>query len=202
MKTLLHIDSSAQSAHSVSRNLSARVVEHWTSNNPLYRVTRRDLAREPLPHFDATMADAYFTPPDQRNAEQNDVIAESDQLIGELEAADVIVIGVPMYNFGIPSTLKAWIDHVARAGRTFQYTEQGPQGLLRGKKAIVASARGGRYTGSPLDHQEPYLKTVLNFLGIEDISFIRAEGLAMGDEDARADVLKNAQASILQLAAV
>lgn len=198
MKTLLHIDSSAQSTNSVSRELSAEVVKHWLYNDPQYRVISRDLAADSLPHFDAAMADAYFTAPEQRSETQARAIARSDELVDELRDADVVVIGVPMYNFGIPSTLKAWIDHVARAGRTFRYTEQGPQGLLQGTKAVIASARGGQYVGSPLDHQEPYLKTVLNFLGIEDVTYVRAEGLALGDVDTQ-HTIQVAKSGIQQL---
>lgn len=199
MKTLLHIDSSAQSVHSVSRELSAEVVKHWLHNNPQYTVVTRDLAADALPHFDAAMADAYFTAPEQRSKAQTQAIARSDELVDELIGADVIVIGAPMYNFGIPSTLKAWIDHVARAGRTFRYTGQGPQGLLQGKKAVIASARGGQYVGSPLDHQETYLETILNFLGIEDVTYVRAEGLAMSDVDT-AHTIRAAKSGIQQLA--
>ncbi|HAG76366.1 MAG TPA: FMN-dependent NADH-azoreductase, partial [Thauera sp.] len=128
---------------------------------------------------------ALFTPADQRTPEQAVRVAESDALIAEVQAADVIVIGVPMYNFGISTQLKNWIDAIARAGVTFRYTESGPEGLLKGKKVIVAFARGGRYRGTPADTQTPFLQTVFAFLGMTDVRFVYAEGLNMGDESAR-----------------
>ena len=201
MKSMLHIDSSAHAENSVSRQLSAEVVNHWLAKYPDYHVVRRELGIEPIPHLDATLTGAYFTPAEQHNAAQQAAIARSDELVDELKQADVIVIGVPMYNFGIPSTLKAWIDHVARAGQTFRYTENGPQGLLEGKKVIIVTARGGQYTGSPLDHQEPYLKTIMNFMGIEDVTYVRAEGLAMGGDEERACSIEDARQRIRQLIA-
>jgi FMN-dependent NADH-azoreductase len=132
-------------------------------------------------------------PPKQLQA-----VALSEELIGELQVADIIVLGLPMYNFGIPSTLKAWIDHVARAGITFQYTENGPEGLLKGKKAYVIAARGGLYEGSAADTQTPYIKTILGFMGITDVTMVAAEGLNMGD-DAKAASLAKAQGELDQL---
>ena len=137
MSTLLHIDSSARSGGSISRQLTASFAQQWQAKNPGGKVVHRDLAANALPHLSESMLGAYFTPADARSAEQAEVIKQSDALVDELLAADTIVIGVPMYNFAPPSTLKAWIDHVFRAGRTFSYTETGPVGLVKGKKAVI-----------------------------------------------------------------
>jgi FMN-dependent NADH-azoreductase len=138
--------------------------------------------------------------PGERTAAQAEHVAYSDALIGELERADVIVLGLPMYNFGIPSTLKAYFDQIARAGRTFRYTQSGSEGLLKGKRAIVIATRGGRYAGTPLDSQTGYVRDFLRFLGIRDVEFVYAEGLALGEEP-RAAALANARQAILALAA-
>jgi len=160
-------------------------------------VVHRDLAAAPLPHLDGATIGAFFTPAEARSDEQRGLIAASEQVIAELRAADTIVLGVPMHNFGIPSTLKAWIDHAARAGETFQYTENGPVGLLEGKKVYVLSAHGGDYSeGSPaaaMDFVTPYLKAVLGFLGLTDVDFVAAHGVAMGERD---EILAAAEARI------
>ena len=154
------------------------------AKHPDATVIDRDLAAHPLPHLTAEVVGAFFTPADKRSPEQAKAIEPSDKAVDELLAADAIVIGAPMWNFGIPSSLKAWIDHVVRAGRTFQYGANGPAGLIPGgKKAIVVSSRGGVYSAGPyamMDHQESYLKAILGFMGITDISFATAEGLSMG----------------------
>ena len=141
----------------------------------------RDLARDPVPHLDAERFGAFLAEDEARDAKQKSVVAYSDRLIDELRRADVIVIGLPMYNFGVPSMLKAYFDHIARAGVTFRYTEKGAVGLLTGKKTYVFAARGGRYAGTPSDTQTGYVRQFLAFLGIEDVEFVYAEGLAIGE---------------------
>ena len=145
------------------------------------QVVVRDLARDPIPHIDGQRFKAFLTPADKGDDAQQQVAAFSDALIAELRRADVIAIGLPMYNFGIPSTLKAYFDHIARAGETFRYTESGPVGLLTGKRAVVFATRGGLYAGTPLDSQTGYIRAFLGFLGITDVDFVYAEGLALGD---------------------
>ena len=198
MKTLLQIRSSIYSDGGQSSRLADRFVAQWRKANPGGQVIVRDLAREPVPHIDAARFGAFVAKPEQRTAEQLDVVAYSDALIEELERADVIVLAVPMYNFGIPSTLKAYFDHVARAGVTFKYTDKGPVGLLTGKKAYVFAARGGRYAGTPLDSQTPYLRAFLGFVGIADVEFVYAEGLAIS-EASRNKALDEAHAQIADL---
>jgi len=158
-------------------------------------LTVRDLGRTPLRELDEPALQALFTPAEQRTAEQSARVAIDDALIAEIQAADVLVLGVPMYNFGVPAQLKNWIDAIARAKVTFTYTEKGPVGLLTGKKVIVALTRGGLYRNTPADTQVPYLKTVLAFLGMTDVQFVYAEGLAMGAQ-AEQDALASAQAQI------
>ena len=177
MKTLLQIRASLFSDNGQSTQLADRFVANWRKANPDGRVILRDLALEPVPHLDAARFGAFLAKAEDRTAEQAAVIAYSDQLIGELKSAEVIVLGLPMYNFGVPSMLKAYFDHIARAGVTFSYTEKGPVGLLRGKQAYVFAARGGLYAGTPKDTQTPYVQTFLGFLGIEDVRFTYAEGL-------------------------
>jgi FMN-dependent NADH-azoreductase len=171
---LLHIDTSALGAHSVSRGLTAAIVTEFVHNHPGIEITYRDLHAAPL---------APWAMP---NGEADPVAIEADKVMEEFLAADVVVIGAPMYNFGVTSTLKAWIDRIAVAGKTFRYSEAGPEGLAGGKRVIVASSRGGIYTaGSPaaaMDFQEPYLRAMFGFLGVSDLEFVRAEGVAMGDD--------------------
>ena len=181
MKTLLHLNSSLYADEGQSSVLAARFVERWLAANPGAAVLRRDLAREPVPHLDARRFGALLAKDEARDAEQKAVVAYSDRLIDELKRADVIAIGLPMYNFGVPSMLKAYFDHVARAGVTFRYTENGPLGLLTGKRAYVFAARGGRYAGTPADTQTAYLRQFLAFLGIAEVEFVYAEGLAIGE---------------------
>ncbi|TDY97346.1 UNVERIFIED_ORG: FMN-dependent NADH-azoreductase [Herbaspirillum seropedicae] len=191
MSTLLHIDSSARSGGSISRQLTASFAQQWQAKNPGGKVVHRDLAANALPHLSESLLGAYFAPADARSAEQAEVIKQSDALVDELLAADTIVIGVPMYNFAPPSTLKAWIDHVFRAGRTFSYTETGPVGLVKGKKAVIILSRGGKYSEGPmeaLDFQGKYLKSALGFIGITDVELVVAEGVSMGEEAAKAAV--------------
>jgi len=188
MSTLLHIDSSARFTGSITRQLSAAYVEQWQAKNAGGTVVRRDLATQALPHISEAMIGAYFTPADQRSPEQQAIITESDKLVDELFAADILVIGVPMYNFAPPSSFKAWIDHISRVGRTFKYGENGPVGLLTGKRAIVILSRGGIYSEGPaqgLEFQGTYIRGVLGFLGITDVELVIAEGVSKGEEKAK-----------------
>ncbi|MDU9406403.1 MULTISPECIES: FMN-dependent NADH-azoreductase [Pseudomonas] len=182
MSRILVIESSARQQGSVSRELTQQFIANWQAAHPADQVQVRDLAAEPVPHLDATLLGGWMTPSEQQSDAEKAALARSNQLTDELLAADVLVLAAPMYNFAIPSTLKAWLDHVLRAGVTFKYTETGPQGLLTGKRAFVLTARGGIYAGSGLDHQEPYLRQALAFIGIHDVQFIHAEGLNMGAE--------------------
>jgi FMN-dependent NADH-azoreductase len=181
---ILQINASARSNGANSTRVADTVTARLQSQHPDATVVLRDLAVNPHPVLDEPALGALFTPPAQRTAEQAARVALDDTLIAELKAADVIVLGVPMYNFGVPVQLKTWIDAVARAGETFSYTEQGAVGLVTGKKVYVALARGGLYRNTPADTQVPYLKGFLNFLGMNDVEFIYAEGLAMGAESA------------------
>ncbi len=175
--TILHIDSSARTTGSVTRDLSARIVEKLGGD-----VIRRDL-KNALPQINEDWVGANFTPADQRDNVQRDTLALSDELVDELQRADTIVIGVPVYNFGVPTALKAWIDLVARAGLTFQYTADGPVGLLEGKRAILAVATGGTPVGSDIDFATGYLRHVLGFIGIADVEVIAADRvMAQGEE--------------------
>lgn len=199
MKTLLQINASLFSGLGQSSQLADRFVAHWRSENAGAHVVVRDLAKDPVPHLTAERFQAFLAKADERTAAQAEHAAYSDTLIAELKAADVIVIGLPMYNFGVPSTLKAYIDHVARAGHTFRYTEKGPVGLLTGKKAVVVATRGGKYAGTPLDTQTNYVRDFLRFLGIDDVEFVYAEGLALG-EAAKDSALADAHVTLRALA--
>lgn len=183
---LLHLDTSALGASSVTRELSAAIVTHWQAAEPGLAVTYRDLDTQPLPH----LTGAALSGDDAAAA------ADGAHALAQFLETDAIVIGAPMYNFGIPSTLKAWIDRIAVAGKTFRYTETGPQGLAGGKRVVVASARGSALGDeSPADFQEAYLRQVFGFLGIDDLRFVRAEGVALS-ADHRATALAAAHASI------
>jgi FMN-dependent NADH-azoreductase len=175
---ILQITSSIYGSGGQSSQLTERFVARLALLNRS-TVTVRDLSSDPIPHLDAARFGAFLAKPEDRTAEQAAVVARSDELIGELKTADVIVLGLPMYNFGVPSTLKAYFDHVARAGVTFRYTPNGPVGLLSGKRAYVFAARGGQYAGTPRDSQTPYVRDFLGFLGIKDVRFMHAEGLNM-----------------------
>jgi len=181
---VLQINASARRDGANSTKVANSVVAGLQAKNPSAQITLRDLAANPVTVLDEAALGALFTPAEQRNAAQNAVVAEYDALIAELQAHDVIVLGVPMYNFGVPVQLKSWIDAVARAGLTFRYTATGPEGLLKGKTVYVALARGGLYRDTANDSQVPYLKSVLGFLGLTDVRFIYAEGLNMGPEAA------------------
>ena len=181
---ILQINASARREGANSTQVANRVTERLQAANPGATVTLRDLAANPVPALDEAMLGALFTPAEQRSAEQAAAVAGYDALIAELQAHDALVLGVPMYNFGVSSQFKNWIDAVARAGVTFQYSATGPQGLVKGKTVYVAFARGGLYRDTPNDSQTPYLKSVLGFLGMSDVRFIFAEGLNMGPEAA------------------
>nr|WNX93910.1 AzoR2 [uncultured bacterium] len=197
-KTLLQLNTSLYSANGLSTRLADEFVADWQARNPGGKVIVRDLARDPLPHLTAERFQAFTSRPEERTAEQRAVIAESDALIRDLVAADVIVLGVPMYNFGVPSTLKTYFDHVARAGVTFRYSENGPVGLLTGKQAYVLSTRGGFYAGTPGDTETVYVRQFLGFLGIKDVEFVYAEGLAI-NETSRIAGLARAKDAIARL---
>ncbi|MBT9392353.1 FMN-dependent NADH-azoreductase [Hymenobacter sp. NST-14] len=179
---ILNVVSSPRGAASYSIKLGNAILDKLQAANPGSTVTTRDLATSPFPQLEEAKLTALFTPPANRTPEQQQAALHSDDAIAELQAADVIVIGAPLYNFGIPSTLKAWVDHIARAGITFRYTESGPEGLLKGKKVYVAMSSGGVYSEGPAagyDFVAPYLKAVLGFLGMTDVTVFRVEGTAM-----------------------
>ncbi|HZZ92343.1 MAG TPA: FMN-dependent NADH-azoreductase [Usitatibacter sp.] len=182
---ILQVNSSARGGASQSTRLASRIVERVLETAPGARVSVRDVATLPHPVLDETALGALFTPAEKRTPEQAARVALDDALIEQVREADVVVLGVPMYNFGVPAQFKNWIDAISRSGVTFRYTEKGPEGLLKGKKVYVALARGGLYRNTPADTQVPYLKTVLGFLGMTDLSFVYAEGLNMGDEAQR-----------------
>ena len=182
---ILQVNSSARRENSHSTRLATRLVERLREVDPEATLCVRDLAATPHPVLDEAVLSALFTPASQRTPEQAARVALDDALIAEIRAADVVVLGVPMYNFGVPAQLKNWIDAISRAQVTFRYTASGPEGLLTGKKVYVALTRGGRYRNTPADTQAPYLRTVLAFLGMTDVHFVYAEGLAMGPDAER-----------------
>lgn len=200
MTTLLQLNTSLFAASGQSSQLADRFVADWRAATPGARVIVRDLAAQPVPHLDGERFAAFLAAPEARTPAQQAIVGESDALIAELRAADLIVIGLPMYNLGVPSTLKAYFDHIARAGVTFRYTASGPEGLLTGKRAIVFATRGGRYAGTPLDSQSDYVRHFLAFIGITEVEFVYAEGLAMG-ADSKAAALAEAQRAAALLAA-
>ena len=179
---ILQINSSARVEGANSTRLANTVTARLQAKHPGATVTVRDLAVTPHPVLDAAALGALFTPADQRTPEQAARVALDDALIAEVQAHDAIVLGVPMYNFGVPVQFKTWLDAIARAGVTFRYTASGPEGLIQGKKVYVAFARGGIYRDTPADSQTPYIQTILGFLGMTDVKYIHAEGLAMGPE--------------------
>ena len=195
---ILQIKSSVFNGNGQSSRLADEFVALLREQHPGGDLTQRDLVADPVPHLDGARAGAFFAKPEERNDEQRAVIAYSDALIDELRGADVLVLGLPMYNFGVPSQLKAWFDHLARAGATFKYTEKGPVGLLTGKKAYVFAARGGLYGD---DHsQTQFVRQFLGFIGITDVEFVYAEGLAISPES-RNNSLITAQGHARVLAA-
>ncbi|MFG6465079.1 FMN-dependent NADH-azoreductase [Roseateles sp. BYS87W] len=199
---ILQINSSARRLQDDQGSVSTRLARELTAGlqarHPDARVTVRDLAAEPLPVLDEATLGALFTPADARTADQAARVALNDGVIAELLSADVVVIGAPMINFNISAQLKNWIDAVARAGVTFKYGPQGAEGLVTGKKVYVVSSRGGVHRNQPTDQITPYLRTVLGFLGMTDVSFVYAEGLNMGPEAAERGVTE-ARAQITEL---
>lgn len=199
MTTLLQINASINNGQ--SSQLANQFVAAYNKRHPAAKLVVRDVAaNDPVPHLDSERFGAFITKPDDRSPAQRAVAAYSDALIDEVRQADVIVIGLPMYNFGVPSQLKAYFDHIARAGITFKYTQTGPVGLLTGKKVYVFAARGGVYVGTPMDTQTSYVRDFLRFLGMADVEFIYAEGLAISPQSKETGLAK-AAAEIARLAA-
>jgi FMN-dependent NADH-azoreductase len=194
------VTSSIFGENSKSRAVAHEVLERLEAADPASRVTVRET--NAIPHFSGELLGALMTPAEKRDAAQQRLVALADTMIAEVETADTIIIAAPMYNFTIPSTLKAWLDHIARAGRTFSYTEKGPEGLLKGKKVYVAASRGGLYANggpaAPMDFQEPYLRAMLGFLGLSDVTFVYAEGLAISPE-AAAEGMRKARERVAAL---
>ncbi|HEX6570438.1 MAG TPA: NAD(P)H-dependent oxidoreductase [Steroidobacteraceae bacterium] len=204
-KTYLALKSSLSGETALSSRLVDRFIAQQvagdTRDGLQADVVVRDLAADPLPHLSAERFAALTTPADQRTPAQARIAAESDELVAELRAADVIVVGLPMYNFGVPSTLKAYFDHVARSGVTFRYTAEGPRGLLTGKKVFVIATRGGRYSGTAQDVQSAFVRQFLGFIGLTDVEFVYAEGLALGAEQRAAAIAEADRRLDLLLAA-
>ena len=201
MKKLLLINSSLFGANGESSQLTNQFVTQWHEHNPRAQITIRDVATNPIPHLDAERVTAFFTHAENRTQSQQQIVTQSDVLIEEVKEAQIIVIGLPMYNFGIPSTLKSYFDHIARAGITFKYTENGAVGLLADKKVYVFATRGGMYAGTPLDTQTDYVRNFLAFIGITDVEFIYAEGLNMGEERKKL-ALETATTKLTELAKI
>lgn len=200
MKKLLQIKASLFSGAGQSSRLADDFVAACRARHPEAELTVRDLASEPIPHLDAERFQAFIADPSQRTPQQAEIVDYSDGLIRELREADVVVLGLPMYNFGVPSTLKAYFDHIARAGVTFRYTANGPEGLLQGKRVYVLAARGGLYAGTPLDSQTGYVRDFFGFLGMQDVEFVYAEGLSI-DEASREAGLAAAKQHLEKLVA-
>ncbi len=192
---VLHIDSGILGDHSVSRRLTAAVSAQIKAEQPGAAVTYRDLVANPLPHLSGAHLMAANAKPEDVDAQVAAEVEESRVVLEEFLAADTVVLGVPMYNFSLPSQLKAWIDRIAVAGKTFRYTAEGPEGLAKGKKVIIVSTRGGHYSAGPaavMDHQESYLRSVLGFLGVTDIEIVRAEGLNLS-ADSKVEAISEAE---------
>lgn len=189
----LVITSSILAENGQSNALANHFIDQANARNDI-AVTQRDVVKTSLPHLDISELGAWQVAAAERNAEQQALAARSDELLAELRANDVLVIAVPMYNLGIPSQLKAWFDRVLRAGETFRYTENGPQGLVEGKRAIILAARGGQYAGTEFDSQTPHLKTMLGLMGIIDVNVVYAEGLNMGEQQREASIKEAFQA--------
>ena len=192
---VLAVYTSAMGEHSASRDL----VNHWISLQGEVAVSHLDLSADPIPHLSGESVGAFYTPEEQRTPEQQELVRYSDLLIDQVREADVIIIASPMYNFGVPSTLKAWFDHLARAGVTFTYTENGPIGLLENKKAIFVTTRGAMYKDTPADFQAPYVKHFLSFIGISDFHAVYAEGMNMGTDDEKQSVIETARVALEQV---
>ena len=189
----LVITSSILAENGQSIALANRFIEQASARNDV-NVTQRDVVKTSLPHLDISELGAWQVAAAERTAEQQALAARSDELLAELRANDVLVIAVPMYNLGIPSQLKAWFDRVLRAGETFRYTENGPQGLVEGKRAIILAARGGQYAGTEFDSQTPHLKAMLGLMGIKEVDVVYAEGLNLGEQQREAAIKEAFQA--------
>jgi FMN-dependent NADH-azoreductase len=180
LPTLLHLDASPRGDYSISRQLSTAAVKSWKDKNPGGKVIERDLTKTEMTFVDLDWIMGAFSAPDQHTDSHKRALAISDELVGELLAADVVVIGTPMYNFAIPAILKAWIDHVVRAGKTFNYTATGAEGLAKGRRVVVAAASGGSYDAASeleaYNYEIPYLRHILGFIGITDMTFVQAGG--------------------------
>ena len=206
MKNILLIQSSPRGSDSYSQKVARSLVSDLEERHPGAKVVVRNLAENPPPHVGEAFVGGISTGPEQRTPQQTEALALSDELIDELLAADIIVLAVPMHNFGPPSTLKAWIDHVVRVGRTVAYSQKGPEGMVKGKRVILVLARGGVYSdgpAKPLDFQEPYLRAILGFIGLTDIEVVRVEGAAVsaiGPEKAVASAMARSREILLQVA--
>ncbi len=196
MTNILRVDSSIKGAASVSRKLTDRIIARLTADDSAAEVAVRDLSVG-VPHIDGAWIGAVYTPAETRSAEQAEIAAFSDALLAEVKAADILVIGLPVYNFGVPAPLKGWIDHLARKGETFRYTATGPEGLLTGKRAIVALSSDGTRIGSDIDFASGYVRHMLGFFGITDVEFVAADAMVFNPEE----TLKAAEAQIDALAA-
>ena len=191
MTTLLQINASLNNGNGQSSQLANQFVAAFLRSRPGTKIIKRDVAAtDPVPHLSGDRFGAFIAKPEDRTVAQHAVVAYSDNLIDELKQADVIVLGLPMYNFGVPSQLKAYFDHIARVGVTFKYTEKGPVGQLTGKKVYVFAARGGVYAGTPMDTQTSYVRDFLRFLGMTDVEFVYAEGLAISPESKETGLAK------------
>jgi FMN-dependent NADH-azoreductase len=199
MKTLLQINASMFADGGQSTQLADGFVAAWRAGNPGAKLVVRDLGRAPIPHLTAERFGAFLAKAEDRTREEEAVARFSDALIAELQDADVIVIGLPMYNFGVPSTLKSYFDHIARSGITFRYTPEGPVGMLSGKEVYVFATRGGLYAGTPLDTQTAYVRDFLRFLGMDQVEFVYAEGLNI-DAARKGSALAEARKTIGRLA--
>ncbi|PSH64085.1 MULTISPECIES: FMN-dependent NADH-azoreductase [Phyllobacterium] len=185
MSSILLVTSSPRGAASHSTRVATELAQKLQAKTPGAKIVTRDLANNPLPHIDADYTSGIYTPAESRSAQQQSVVGVSDAIVDELFAADAVVIATGLINFNISSTLKSWIDHIARAGKTFSYGADGPKGLVTGKKVYVVIASGGVYSSGPaasFDHATPYLKATLGFLGMTDVEVVRIEGVAMGPE--------------------
>lgn len=193
MSNILALKTSILGENSVSSLLVDEFIAQWQAKDSDAQVVTRDLGESPIPHLDVATLGAWMTDADQRTPEQQEKAALSEQLIAEVNDADLIVVGVPMYNLNVPSNLKSWVDQIARAGVTFRYTPEGPVGLIKDKRVLLLLSRGGQYKGTSFDTQLPYLNNLFAFLGLEDITAIHAEGINMGEdikEQAIADAKK------------
>ncbi|MBC07233.1 NAD(P)H-dependent oxidoreductase [Thalassospira sp.] len=201
MTNILHVSASVNGENSNSRQIASKLIDRIVAANPSANVVERDTNDAVITALTGETVGAYYTPAEERSNAQKDIIAASDKMVAELQNADIVVIGAPMYNFSIPSTLKAWVDLIARVGVTFKYTENGPVGLLSGKKAYIVAATGGVPVNSPADFATPYLKQVLGFVGISDVEVVEASGFAVNAEEAMARALANVEAAPLPVAA-